>query len=56
MSVRIVNRRMPTISARSPENRTVDQHIAQLRKKIEINPQEPEIIQTVHGVGYKFGK
>lgn len=37
-----------------PESRTVDQHISQLRKRIEVDPQSPEIIQTVHGVGYKF--
>ena len=34
--------------------RTLDQHIAQLRKKVEINPAEPEILVTVHGVGYKY--
>ena len=32
----------------------LDQHIAKLRKRIERNPSEPEIIQTVHGVGYRF--
>lgn len=37
-----------------PESRTVDWHISQLRKKIEIDPKEPTIIQTVHGVGYKY--
>ena len=36
--------------------RTVDVHIKNLRRKIEINPQEPRYIQTVFGVGYKFGK
>lgn len=34
--------------------RTVDQHISQLRKKIETNPKEPQIIITVHGSGYRF--
>lgn len=38
----------------TPESRTVDWHISQLRKKIEIDPKSPMIIQTVHGVGYKF--
>ncbi len=34
--------------------RTLDQHIAILRKKIEKNPATPAIITTVHGVGYRF--
>ncbi len=34
--------------------RALDQHISQLRKKIEDNPKEPEIIKTVHGVGYRY--
>lgn len=37
-----------------PNSRTLDQHISQLRKRIEIDPQSPAIIQTVHGVGYRF--
>ncbi len=37
-----------------PESRTVDWHISQLRKKVELDPKEPVIIQTVHGVGYKY--
>ena len=34
--------------------RTLDQHIAQLRKKIEKNPDDPATILTVHGVGYRY--
>lgn len=34
--------------------RTVDNHIASLRAKIESNPQEPKHLITVHGVGYKW--
>jgi len=34
--------------------RTLDQHIAQLRKKVEPAPGTPTLIQTVHGVGYRF--
>lgn len=34
--------------------RTLDQHIAQLRKKIEPDRHHPALIQTVHGVGYRY--
>lgn len=34
--------------------RTLDQHIAKLRQKIEAIPSEPKHITTVHGVGYRF--
>jgi DNA-binding response OmpR family regulator len=34
--------------------RTLDQHIARLRQKIEDNPSDPRYILTVHTVGYKF--
>ena len=34
--------------------RTLDQHIAKLRRKIEDDPANPRFIQTVHGVGYRF--
>jgi len=37
-----------------PVTRTVDNHIANLRAKLEANPAHPAHIQTVHGVGYKF--
>ena len=37
-----------------PFTRTVDMHIAKLRKKIEDLPADPRYIVTVHGVGYKF--
>lgn len=35
--------------------RTVDSHISHLRKKLEDDPSNPTYIQTVHGVGYRFG-
>jgi DNA-binding response OmpR family regulator len=34
--------------------RTVDVHMMNLRKKIELHPNEPTYLQTVYGVGYKF--
>jgi len=37
-----------------PTTRTVDNHIASLRAKIELNPDSPRWIKTVHGVGYKL--
>ena len=37
-----------------PTTRTVDNHIAQLRSKIEKDPADPRYLITVHGVGYKL--
>jgi len=37
-----------------PTTRTVDNHIASLRGKIETNADAPRWIKTVHGVGYKL--
>ena len=34
--------------------RTLDQHIAKLRQKIEDDPSDPKYILTVHGTGYRF--
>jgi DNA-binding response OmpR family regulator len=39
---------------RKPDTRTVDNHVAGLRAKLERDAPEPEHIRTVHGVGYKF--
>ena len=36
------------------EPRTVDVHVRRLRRRIERNDAEPELIVTVRGVGYKF--
>ncbi len=36
------------------DTRTVDVHIRHLREKIEDNPAEPRLIQTVRGVGYRL--
>lgn len=38
------------------ETRTVDVHIRSLRRKLEENPEQPQYIRTVRGIGYKFVK
>jgi DNA-binding response OmpR family regulator len=38
----------------TPTTRTVDNHIASLRAKLEANPAEPRHLITVFGVGYKW--
>jgi DNA-binding response OmpR family regulator len=37
-----------------PCTRTVDNHILQLRRKLETEPARPKHFQTVHGTGYRF--
>ncbi len=34
--------------------RTVDVHVRRLREKIEVKPDDPKLIQTVRGSGYRF--
>jgi two-component system response regulator RegX3 len=36
------------------ETRTVDIHIAKLRRKIEVDPKAPERLITVRGAGYRL--
>ena len=36
-----------------PESRTLDQHVLNLRKKIEADPSRPALIETVRGAGYR---
>ena len=38
----------------SPNNRTVDNFVVKLRKKVEPKPDDPRHILTVYGVGYKL--
>jgi DNA-binding response OmpR family regulator len=38
----------------SPTNRTIDNFIVKLRKKLEKRPDKPEHILTVYGYGYKL--
>jgi two-component system alkaline phosphatase synthesis response regulator PhoP len=37
-----------------PFTRTVDVHVANLRRKLEEDPARPAMILTIHGLGYKF--
>ena len=37
-----------------PTNQTVDNYIVKLRRKLEKNPNRPEIIQSVYGKGYRM--
>jgi len=37
-----------------PESRTLDQHVLNLRKKIEATPSKPLLIETVRGAGYRW--
>jgi len=36
------------------DERACDVHISNLRQKVERDPQNPELVLTVRGVGYKF--
>lgn len=38
----------------TPLDRTIDNQVARLRKKIERNPSHPVLIKTIRGVGYMF--
>lgn len=38
----------------APLDRTIDNQIARLRKKIERNPSSPRLISTIRGIGYSF--
>jgi DNA-binding response OmpR family regulator len=40
--------------AHIPSSRTLDQHVSKLRKAIESDPRNPSIIETVHGIGYRY--
>lgn len=38
----------------SPDDRSIDIRIARLRKKVEKDPKNPQVLLTVRGLGYKF--
>ena len=55
--------RMQLLQAAQPDGyayegyeRSVDAHIKNLRHKLETNPKEPQYVETVFGVGYRFSK
>ena len=37
-----------------PFDRSIDIRIARLRRKVEPNPDKPEVLKTVRGMGYMF--
>ena len=39
---------------RTHATRTLDNHVARLRRKVERDPASPTVIKTVHGVGYRL--
>ncbi|MBC6795232.1 MtrAB system response regulator MtrA [Corynebacterium macclintockiae] len=41
---------------KSSDTRLVNVHIQRLRSKVEVDPDDPKIIQTVRGIGYKTGE
>jgi DNA-binding response OmpR family regulator len=43
-------------SAHAGYERTIDSHLARLRRKIEADPREPRFIETVRGLGYRFAR
>ncbi len=43
-------------SAEYTDARTVDVHVQSLRQKLEPDPKDPRYIETVRGIGYRFGK
>ncbi len=40
----------------TPTTRTIDTHVLKLRKKLELDPADPQHLITVHGVGYRFNR
>jgi two-component system phosphate regulon response regulator OmpR len=37
-----------------PYDRSIDIRIARLRRKVEADPEHPQVIRTVRGVGYMY--
>ena len=38
----------------APFDRTIDVQVGRLRKKLEVDPQDPHILKSVRGAGYKI--
>jgi two-component system alkaline phosphatase synthesis response regulator PhoP len=38
----------------APNSRTLDQQVSKLRRRIELDPANPRIVRTVHGIGYRY--
>ena len=47
---------LATVASRqwSPSDRSIDVHIAKLRRKLRDDPRHPELIKTIRGTGYMF--
>jgi DNA-binding response OmpR family regulator len=41
-------------AAHAGYERTIDSHLARLRRKLEDDPREPQFLETVRGLGYRF--
>jgi len=41
-------------AAHAGYERTIDSHLARLRRKIEDDPRAPRLVETVRGLGYRF--
>lgn len=56
---RVLSREQLLTAARgcgsAPEERTIDAHVKNLRRKLRDDPKQPRYIQTTAGVGYRFG-
>ena len=39
---------------KEPFDRSIDLRISRVRRKVEVNPSKPEVIRTIHGIGYIF--
>ena len=51
----ILLRRVPAVQEEAvPFDRSVDNQVSRLRRKIEADPKSPELIKTVWGGGYSF--